>query len=104
MARLFGENVLMEWNLEDGMRPECTQLGDGMMALPLDLADLVVRHSGGGGRGGYTGPFRPRRPGQFSTLAAASPTCSAGRSSPAGFGGPGFVDGGLPTDMATRWP
>ena len=44
MARLFGETVLMEWNLEDGDGQPLPADGDGMMAIPLDLTNLVVQH------------------------------------------------------------
>ena len=44
MARLFGENVLMEWNLEDGAGQPIPANGDGMLAIPLELTNLVVQH------------------------------------------------------------
>ena len=44
MARLFGENVLMDWNLEDADGTPIPANGDGMMALPLDLTNRVVQH------------------------------------------------------------
>jgi len=44
MARLFGENVLMDWNLEDVDGTPIPANGDGMMALPLDLTNRVVQH------------------------------------------------------------
>ena len=44
MARLFGENVLMEWNLEDGAGQPIPADGDGMLAIPLELTNLVVQH------------------------------------------------------------
>ena len=44
MARLFGETVLMDWNLEDAEGEPLLADGDGMMMIPLDLANLVVQH------------------------------------------------------------
>ena len=44
MARLFGENVLMEWNLEDDAGQPIPANGDGMLAIPLELTNLVVQH------------------------------------------------------------
>ncbi len=44
MARLFGETVLMDWNLEDAEGEPLRADGDGMMMIPLDLANLVVQH------------------------------------------------------------
>jgi len=44
MARLFGENVLMDWNLEDDEGRPMPADADGMMMIPLDLANLVVGH------------------------------------------------------------
>jgi len=44
MARLFGENVLMAWNLEDGDGEPIPANGDGMLAIPLELTNLVVQH------------------------------------------------------------
>ena len=44
MARLFGETVLMEWNLEDADGQPLPADGDGMMAVPMDLTNLVVQH------------------------------------------------------------
>ena len=44
MARLFGDNVLMEWNLEDDAGQPIPATGDGMLAIPLDLTNLVVQH------------------------------------------------------------
>ena len=44
MARLFGETVLMDWNLEDPDGEPLLADGDGMMMIPLDLANLVVQH------------------------------------------------------------
>jgi len=44
MARLFGETVLMDWNLEDADGAPLSADGDGMLMIPLDLANLVVQH------------------------------------------------------------
>ena len=44
MARLFGQNVLMEWNLEDEDGLPLPADGDGMMAIPLDLTNQIVQH------------------------------------------------------------
>ena len=44
MARLFGQNVLMEWNLEDGDGLPLPADGDGMMAIPMDLTNQIVQH------------------------------------------------------------
>jgi hypothetical protein len=44
MARLFGENVLMDWNLEGADGEPIPADGDGMLAIPLELTNLVVQH------------------------------------------------------------
>ena len=44
MAGLFGENVLMDWNLEDDDGRPIPADSDGMLAIPLDLVNLVVQH------------------------------------------------------------
>ena len=44
MARLFGQNVLMDWNLEDIDGNPILADGDGMMAIPLALTNLIVQH------------------------------------------------------------
>ena len=44
MARLFGENVLMDWNLEDDAGQPIPANGEGMLEIPLSLAMLVVQH------------------------------------------------------------
>ena len=44
MARLFGETVLMDWNLEDADGKLIPADGDGMLAIPLELTNLVVQH------------------------------------------------------------
>jgi len=44
MARLFGETVLMDWNLEDAEGEPLLADGDGMLMIPLELSNLVVQH------------------------------------------------------------
>ena len=44
MARLFGENVLIDWNLEDNDGQSIPANAEGMMAIPLDLTNLIVQH------------------------------------------------------------
>jgi len=44
MARLFGQNVLMEWNLDDADGNPIPADGDGMLAIPLELTNLIVQH------------------------------------------------------------
>ena len=44
MARLFGQNILMEWNLEDTDGESIPADGDGMLAIPLALTNLIVQH------------------------------------------------------------
>ena len=44
MARLFGETVLMDWNLEDDAGQPIPANGEGMLEIPLSLAMLVVQH------------------------------------------------------------
>jgi len=44
MARLFGDNVLMAWNLEYQDGEPIPADGDGMLTIPLDLTNLVVQH------------------------------------------------------------
>ena len=44
MARLFGEHILMEWNLEDTDGESIPADGDGMLAIPLALTNLIVQH------------------------------------------------------------
>ena len=44
MARLFGDDVLMSWNLEDADGQPIPANGDGMLAIPLELTNLVVQH------------------------------------------------------------
>ena len=70
MARLFGENVLMEWNLEDGAGQPIPANGDGMLAIPLELTNLVVQHWVEA-VSGVSAPLE-QPSGDISTLAAAS--------------------------------
>ena len=70
MARLFGETVLMEWNLEDEDGQPLPADGDGMMAIPLDLTNLVVQHWVEAVAAVPTPLEQPS--GDLSTLAAAS--------------------------------
>ena len=44
MARLFGETVLVGWNLEDASGAPVPANGDGMLQIPLALTNLVVQH------------------------------------------------------------
>jgi hypothetical protein len=44
LARLFGENILMDWNLEDDEGGSIPADGDGMLAIPLALTNLIVQH------------------------------------------------------------
>ena len=44
MARLFGETVLLDWNLEDADGNPIPANSDGMLAIPLELTNLVVQH------------------------------------------------------------
>jgi len=70
MARLFGESVLMEWNLEDADGNPIPANTDGMLAIPLQLTNLVVQHWVEA-VAGVPGPLAEKS-GDFSTLAAAS--------------------------------
>ena len=70
MARLFGETVLMDWNLEDAEGEPLLADGDGMMMIPLDLANLVVQHWVEEVAGVPSPLSEPS--GDISTLAAAS--------------------------------
>ena len=70
MARLFGETVLMEWNLEDDAGQPIPATGDGMLAIPLQLTNLVVQHWVEE-VAGVPSPLPPAS-GDISTLAAAS--------------------------------
>ena len=70
MARLFGENVLTEWNLEDADGKPIPSDGDGMLAIPLELTNLVVQHWVEE-VAGVPSPLPPAS-GDINTLAAAS--------------------------------
>ena len=70
MARLFGENVLMEWNLEDDDGKPIPANGDGMLAIPMALTNLVVQHWVEA-VSGVSAPLE-QPSGDISTLAAAS--------------------------------
>jgi len=76
MARLFGENVLMDWNLEDADGNSIPANGDGMLAIPLDLTNLVVQHWVEE-VAGVPSPLPPAS-GDISTLAAASTAMGTG--------------------------
>ena len=70
MARLFGENVLMEWNLEDAEGMPIPADADGMLAIPLELTNLIVQHWVEE-VAGVPAPLAPPS-GDINTLAAAS--------------------------------
>jgi hypothetical protein len=70
MARLFGESVLMEWNLEDADGNPIPANSDGMLAIPLQLTNLVVQHWVEA-VAGVPAPLAETS-GDLSTLAAAS--------------------------------
>ena len=70
MARLFGQNVLMDWNLEDDAGQPIPADGDGMLAIPLELTNLIVQHWVEA-VSGVPAPLEPPS-GDLSTLAAAS--------------------------------
>ena len=70
MARLFGEDVLMEWNLEDADGKSIPANGDGMLAIPMALTNLVVQHWVEE-VAGVASPLPPAS-GDINTLAAAS--------------------------------
>ena len=70
MARLFGQNVLMDWNLEDDDGEPIPADGDGMLAIPLELTNLIVQHWVEA-VSGVPAPLEPRSS-DFSTLEAAS--------------------------------
>ena len=42
MARLFGQDVLMDWNLEDADGTPIPADGDGMLAIPLELTLSLI--------------------------------------------------------------
>jgi len=70
MARLFGEDVLMDWNLEDDDGTPIPADGDGMLAIPMELTNLVVQHWVEA-VAGVASPLPPAS-GDINTLAAAS--------------------------------
>ena len=70
MARLFGETVLMEWNLDDSDGNPIPANSDGMLVIPLQLTNLVVQHWVQA-VAGVPVPL-VETSGDFSTLAAAS--------------------------------
>ena len=70
MARLFGQDVLMEWNLEDDDGQPIPADGDGMLAIPLELTNLIVQHWVEA-VSGVPAPLEAPS-GDFSTLEAAS--------------------------------
>ena len=76
MARLFGENVLMEWNLEDDAGQPIPATGDGMLAIPLELTNLVVQHWVEA-VAGVSAPLETPS-GDINTLAAASTAMGEG--------------------------
>jgi len=76
MARLFGENVLMDWNLEDAAGKPIPADADGMLAIPLELTNLVVQHWVEA-VAGVPSPLPPAF-GDINTLAAASTEMETG--------------------------
>ena len=76
MARLFGEDVLMDWNLEDADGKPIPADGDGMLAIPLELTNLVVQHWVEA-VAGVPGPLSEPS-GDINTLAAASTAMETG--------------------------
>ena len=70
MARLFGQNVLMDWNLEDADGKPIPADGDGMLAIPLELTNLIVQHWVEA-VSGVPAPLEPQSS-DFSTLQGAS--------------------------------
>jgi len=76
MARLFGETVLMDWNLEDADGKSIPSDGDGMLAIPLELTNLVVQHWVEE-VAGVPSPL-PEPSGDINTLAAASTAMETG--------------------------
>ena len=76
MARLFGETVLIDWNLEDADGNPIPANSDGMLAIPLELTNLVVQHWVEA-VAGVPAPL-PRASGDISTLAAASTEMETG--------------------------
>ena len=76
MARLFGETVLMDWNLEDADGNLIPADGDGMLAIPLELTNLVVQYWVEA-VAGVASPLPPAS-GDINTLAAASTAMETG--------------------------
>ena len=76
MARLFGQNILMEWNLEDTDGESIPADGDGMLAIPLALTNLIVQHWVEEVAGVSAPLVEPS--GDLSTLAAASTATATG--------------------------
>ena len=76
MARLFGQNILMEWNLEDTDGESIPADGDGMLAIPLALPNLIVQHWVEEVAGVSAPLVEPS--GDLSTLAAASTATATG--------------------------
>ena len=70
MARLFGDNILMDWNLEDADGNPIPANSDGMLAIPLELTNLVIQHWAEA-VAGVPAPLSETS-GDISTLAAAS--------------------------------
>jgi len=70
MADLFGNEALMEWNLEDASGEPIPATGDGMLQIPLSLAMLIVQHWIEA-VAGVSAPLSPQS-GDISTLAEAS--------------------------------
>jgi len=70
MARLFGETVLMEWNLDDADGNPIPANSDGMLSIPIQLTNLVVQHWVEA-VAGVPAPLSETS-GDLSTLAAAS--------------------------------
>ena len=76
MARLFGETVLLDWNLEDADGNPIPANSDGMLAIPLELTNLVVQHWVEA-VAGVPAPLLPKS-GDTSMLAAASTEMETG--------------------------
>lgn len=76
MARLFGQNILMEWNLEDTDGESIPADGDGMLAIPLALTNLIVQHWVEEVAGVSAPLVEPS--GDLDTLAAASTATATG--------------------------
>ena len=76
MARLFGESVLLDWNLEDADGNPIPANADGMLAIPLELTNMVVQHWVEA-VAGVASPLPPTS-GDINTLAAASTAMGTG--------------------------